>query len=612
MPRHTYELGQANLRTTMGGRNNKAVEKPHDFTKAWGMILGYCRRYWLLLAGGVICTLGGAIFSLFGPGKLSTMTDMIAAGMDAGSLNGEAVMDVGVGLMGLYVISFTLTYMQNFTLVTLSQKVGHRMRQDIAHKLRRIPLSRFDASSFGDLLSRTTNDVDTISDAFRQALGEIVSAAALLVGCTVLMARTDLPLTAVALAASLTGFLSMNVIIRRSQPYFNGTSRDLGRINGHIEEVYAGHIIVKAYNGETQARRTFDEINASLFGNSWKSQFYSGVMGPMMELAGNIGYLAVCVVGAIRVSQGLISFGTIVAFIVFVKLFTQPLSQVAQAITGVQSAASAAERVFAFLDEAEMSSEAGQRDDFMPTRGHVVFDHVRFGYVPGHTIIHDFSVDIAPGSKVAIVGPTGAGKTTIVNLLMRFYELDGGRITVDGQDIAGLTRANVHRMFGMVLQDTWLFEDTLRANIVYSKPDVTQQQVEDACRAVGLERFVASLPKGYDTVLTDDSNLSAGQRQLLTIARAMVDDRPLLILDEATSSVDTHTEQLVQQAMDRLTAGRTSFTIAHRLSTIRHADVILVIRDGDIVEKGTHDQLLAAGGFYAQLWQSQFVNAQEI
>ena len=612
MAKEDYELGSVNMKTHMGGMRDKAMEKPKDFRGAWKMLLGYGQKYQAYLIGAMVFSVGGAVFSLLGPDRLSAITDLISNGLDTGEVDLADVSRIGWTLVLLYVISFLLTYLQSFLMVSLSQKMGYSMREDISHKLNRIPLARFDSQNFGDLISRVTNDVDTITDAMRMSMAEIVSAITLFAGSAVLMFRTNAEMAAIAIAASLGGFLLMSEIIRHSQKYFSGNSYYLGQINGHIEEIFAAHPIVKACNGEQEGREKFGDLNEKLFENSWKSQFLSGIMMPVMEFVGNFGYVAVCVVGALLASSGRITFGTIVAFIVYVKLFTQPLGQVAQAATSMQSAAAAGERVLAFLQEPEMAEESHKQSDFRPDRGHVVFDHVKFGYVPDRTIIHDFSIDVQPGQQVAIVGPTGAGKTTIVNLLMRFYELNGGRILIDGTDISAITRENVHRMFGMVLQDTWIFEDTIRNNIIYSKPDVSDQEVEDACRAVGLDSFIASLPNGYDTVLRDDSNLSAGQRQLLTIARAMVADQPLLILDEATSSVDTRTEQMVQRALKKLTQGRTSFTIAHRLSTIRDADLILVMNQGDIVEQGTHDQLIAAGGFYAHLWQSQFVRAETI
>ncbi|MCH4206968.1 MAG: ABC transporter ATP-binding protein/permease [Solobacterium sp.] len=612
MAKETYELGSVTMKTHLGGPRDKAAEKPHDFRNAWKMLLKYGRKELPILIGSLIAAVAGALFSLFGPAKLSTITDMVSDGISTGVFDLSAITHIGLNLLMLYGFSFGLMYLQNFLMVSLSQRMRFSMRDDCSRKLNRLPLSRFDSENFGDLMSRVTNDIDTITDAMRMALAEVVSAATLFIGSVILMYRTNSLLASIAIVSSLGGFLLMTLIIRKSQKYFSGNSYYLGLINGHIEEIFAAHPIVKSFNGELEERKHFMEYNDHLYENGWKSQFLSGIMMPVMEFVGNFGYVAVCVAGAVMAREGIITFGTIVAFIVYVKLFTQPLGQVAQSATSLQSAAAASERVFAFLDEPEMEDESEKKNDFVPHKGHVSFDHVKFSYVKGHPIIHDFSVDVKPGEKVAIVGPTGAGKTTIVNLLMRFYELDGGTITIDGMDISKMTRENVHRMFGMVLQDTWIFEDTIKNNIIYSKPGVTDQEVEDACIAVGLDSFIQSLPDGYNTILKDDSNLSAGQRQLLTIARAMVADQPLLILDEATSSVDTRTEQAVQNAMDTLTTGRTSFTIAHRLSTIRSADMILVMNNGGIVEKGTHEELLAKKGFYSKLWQSQFVKAEQL
>ena len=606
MAKETYELGTVNMKTHFGGPREKAAEKPHDFKKAWLMLFKYGRKEMPLLIGSLAAAAAGALFSLFGPAELSAITDKVNEGMQTQIFDLSSITAIAMNLLMLYGLSFILTYMQSFMMVSLSQRMAFSMREDCSRKLNRLPLKKFDSQNFGDLISRVTNDIDTITDAMRMALAEVVSAAVLFIGAVILMVQTNVLLACIAAASSLMGFLMMNLIIRKSQKYFVGNSHYLGLINGHIEEIFASHPIVKVYNGERPEKKKFDEYNGDLYENGWKSQFMSGIMMPVMEFAGDFGYVAVCIVGAVLASQSKITFGTIVAFIVYVKLFTQPLGQVAQSATSLQSAAAAAERVFAYLNEKEMSDESNKINDFKPERGHVVFDHVKFGYVKNHTIIHDFSIDIKPGEKVAIVGPTGAGKTTIVNLLMRFYELDGGRILIDNKDITELSRENVHQLFGMVLQDSWIFEDTIKNNIIYSKPNVTDEEVKAACKAVGIDHFIESLSDGYDTILKDDSNLSSGQRQLLTIARAMVADQPLLILDEATSSVDTRTEQNVQNALNQLTEGRTSFTIAHRLSTIRNADIILVMNAGDIIEKGKHDELLAEKGFYYNLWESQF------
>lgn len=612
MAKDPYELGSVNFKTSLGGMRTRAAEKPKDFKGTFKQLLQYgsiCRG---LILVSLICAVAGAMFSLLGPGSLSQITDLIHEGMETGSFDMQAIQDTGLYLLACYLLSFVLTYGQSFAMVSASQTIGRRMRSDISQKVNRIPLSYFGASSFGDLISRTTNDVDTIIDALRMALPDMVSAIVLFIGASVFMLRTNVTLALTAIGTSLIGFLLTSTIIRHSQKYFTNTSYYLGAIDGHIEEIYAAHLLVKTNGAEEENQKEFTRLNELLYENSWKSQFYGGILMPLMQFISNLGFVAVCVVGALLAEKGEISFGVIVAFIAYVKLFTQPLSQLAQAITNMQSCAAAAERVFAFLATPEMDPETGKKNDFVPTKGAVSFDHINFGYVPGRPVIQDFTIDIQPGQNVAIVGPTGAGKTTLVNLLMRFYELDSGHIRIDGQDTREITRENVHNIFSMVLQDTWTFEDTTRNNIAYANPDVSDEEIEEACRTVGMDHFIRSLPEGFDTVLKDDTNLSVGQKQLLTIARAIVAKKSLLILDEATSSVDTRTEQLVQNAIDKLMHGRTSFTIAHRLSTIRNADLILVMKDGQIVEQGRHEELLAKGGFYAQLWQSQYVKAETI
>ncbi|HWP80975.1 MAG TPA: ABC transporter ATP-binding protein [Candidatus Acidoferrum sp.] len=616
MAKDSYTLGQVNMNAPgVGGRGPgrmKAMEKPGDFKGAWGMLMHYGGRYTAMMGLALASAVASVILSLVGPAKLRTVTNMITSGMEGGFVDTGAVLRIAALLVSLYILSALLAYLRSFLMATFSQLISKNLRTDISAKINRVPLTAFDKASFGDLLSRVTNDVDTIGESLSMSLGDLVTGVTTFALCTAMMLRMNLPLAAVALLASLVGFWAMRTIIVHSQKYFVDRQRYLGELGGHIEEIYAGHTVVKAYGGERQSRREFARLNELLFVSNWKSQFYSGIMMPAMEFVGNLGYLAVCVAGAFMKERGLIDFGTIVAFIVYVKLFTQPLGHVANAATSLQSAAAGSERVFAFLREPEMADETGKLAAGEAANAEVVFDHVKFGYTPGRTIIHDFSVRIAPGQKVAIVGPTGAGKTTLVNLLMRFYELDAGSISIGGVKTTDMTREAVHAMFGMVLQDTWLFEGTVRENIAYSKKGVTDEEIRAACKAVGIDRYILSLPSGYDTVLGDASNMSAGQRQLFTIARTMVADAPLLILDEATSSVDTRTELIVQKAMEKLTEGRTSFTIAHRLSTVRDADVILVMKDGDIVESGSHNELLAKGGFYAELWQSQFVNAEAI
>ena len=613
MAKNDYTLGQARMGGRRGGGGRfRVAEKPKNFKTALASMFRYATRFAPLLIGGLICAVSATALTLFGPDRLSRITRYIEQGMNGNGFDLNAILRTTILLLLFYLASSLLTYGQSFLLITGTQRMLRSLRSEISHKLNKVPLSRYDSASFGDLLSRVTNDVDTIGESFNNAIAQLCTAAVLFVGCVVLMLVTNLILGAVAIASSLVGFFLMNFIIKKSQKYFSARQRYLGELNGHIEEIYAAHNIVKSYNGEAGAKEEFGRLNELLYESNWKSQFLSGIMGPMMEFIGNFGYLAVCVLGAVMTKNGIIGFDVIVAFIIYVKLFTQPLGQVAQSFTSLQSAAAAAERVFSFLEEPEMEDESYKTTVLEAKEGQVEFEHVNFGYLPGKTIIHDFSALIKPGQKVAIVGPTGAGKTTIVNLLMRFYELNGGHIKIDGVDIGDITRENVHSLFCMVLQDTWIFEGTVKENIVYSKQNVSDETVKAACEAVGLHHFIQTLPQGYDTVLGDESSLSAGQRQLLTIARAMVEDAPLLILDEATSSVDTRTEVLVQRAMEKLTQGRTSFTIAHRLSTIRGADVILVMKDGDIIESGSHDELLEKGGFYAQLWESQFVNAETI
>ena len=581
--------------------------KAVDMKSAWGRLMAFARPWLPMAVIGLVLAMAASIVALMGPDNLRDMSNTIQAGI-LGEVDLDAIFRTGITLVILYSLSALGHYVQNFLMATFTQRVSRAMRQSISRKINRVPVSYFNTVSHGDILSRVTNDVDTISQTMNQSLGSLVTAVTMFLGSLIMMFYTNWTMALTAVGSTALGFGLMILIIGRSQKYFFGQQQALGRLNGHVEEIYSGHNVVKAYNGEQGAMNTFNQINGELYRCAWKSQFLSGLMQPLMAFMGNLGYVAVCVVGAVLVKNGDTDFGTIVAFIVYVRQFTNPLSQMAQAATSLQSTAAASTRVFAFLDQPELSDESGKTETLPveQVQGDVEFSHVHFGYTPDKIIIHDFSAHAKPGQKVAIVGPTGAGKTTLVNLLMRFYELNGGEIRIDGKNIADLTRENVHDLFCMVLQDTWLFEGTIRENIVYAKPGVTDQQVEEACRAVGLDHFVHTLPQGYDTVLNDRVNLSAGQKQLVTIARAMIEDAPLLILDEATSSVDTRTEALVQAAMDKLSENRTSFVIAHRLSTIRNADLILVLQDGDIVESGTHQSLLEKGGFYAQLYNSQF------
>ena len=547
----------------------------------------------------------GAALNVIGPDQLSKITDIIQEGMMT-KIDLNAVRRVGIILAILYGSGLLFNYIQGFMMATVTQRITKKMRTDISLKINKVPLKYFDSTSYGNVLSRVTNDVDTIGQTLNNSLGMLVSSVATFIGAIIMMFYTNWIMAITGIMATMIGFLLMTLIMKHSQKYFGAQQKELGLINGHIEEVYAGHNVVKVYNGEKEAKEIFHDSNKRLYENAWKSQFMSGLMMPVMQFIGNFGYVAICVVGAVLVTYDMITIGTIVAFMVYIRLFTQPLAQLAQAATNLQSTAAASERVFEFLAEEELEDESEKSVKLQDVKGDVEFKNVQFGYNEDQLIIKNFNVKAKAGQKVAIVGPTGRVKPTLVNLLMRFYELNSGEIYIDGTPISQLTRENVHDLFCMVLQDTWLFEGTIRENIVFSKENVTDKEVENACKAVGLHHFIQTLPHGYDTVLNDKANLSAGQKQLITIARAMIDNASLLILDEATSSVDTRTELLIQQAMDKLTVGKTSFVIAHRLSTIKNADLILVMKDGDIIETGNHEELLAKGGFYADLYNSQF------
>jgi ATP-binding cassette, subfamily B, multidrug efflux pump len=587
----------------MGGRPQG--QKVNNFKKTIQQLISYCKSYVPIVIFALILAFVGSALNVYGPEKLSEMTDIIQAGI-MGDIDLDAIQSIGIILVVLYGLGLVFNYIQGFIMATVTQKITKKMRTELSYKMNRIPLSYFDKTSYGNILSRVTNDVDTIGQTLNNSLGQLVTAIATFVGALIMMFYTNWIMALTGISATLIGFILMTVIMKHSQKYFVQQQTELGKINGHIEEMYAGHHIVKAYNGEKEAKEVFHTINDRLFDNAWKSQFMSGIMMPIMQFIGNFGYVAVCIVGALLVTKGVITIGTIVAFMVYIRLFTQPLAQLAQAATNLQSTAAASERVFEFLAEEELSDESEKTMRLDNVKGDVEFNHVKFGYDKDRLIIKDFSAKVKAGQKVAIVGPTGAGKTTLVNLLMRFYELNSGEITIDSVPINQLPREHVHDLFCMVLQDTWLFEGTIRDNIVYSKENVSDEEIIATCKAVGLHNTIKNLSKGYDTLLNDKANLSAGQKQLITIARAMIDNAPLLILDEATSSVDTRTELLIQKAMDRLTVGKTSFVIAHRLSTIKNADLILVMKEGDILETGKHEELIAKGGFYADLYNSQF------
>lgn len=600
------------------GRGRGAVEKPQDFGGVMKKLVHFCRHYIPAIIVALVLGAIGTVCQIVGPDKLKDMTNEIAKGLPAlvngkpvlGAIDMDAVTHIAWLLVALYVGYAVLCYVQSWMMANVTQRTAQELREAISVKINKLPLKYFDKVSYGDVLSRITNDVDAIGQTLGQSVGSLITSVTLFVGALIMMFYNNVIMTVCAIASSLVGLLIMGAIMKVSQKYFSRQQIALGDVNGHVEEMYAGHTVVKAYCGEADSIRAFEKYNDDLYDSGWKSQFLSGLMMPLMNFVGNFGYVVVCVVGAVLAMDGKIEFGVIVAFMMYIRLFTQPLSQFAQAFQNLQRCAAASERVFGFLEEPEMADESDKQAllgvNGKPVRGDVEFSHVKFGYDPSKTIINDFSASVKSGQKVAIVGPTGAGKTTMVNLLMRFYEISGGSIAIDGVDTKSVPRWNVHDQFSMVLQDTWVFRGTVRENIAYSKPGVTDKQIEDACKAVGLHHYIMSLPNGYDTVLDDKATLSQGQKQLLTIARAMVEDAPILILDEATSSVDTRTEELIQKAMDALTVGRTSFVIAHRLSTIRDADMILVMNGGDIVERGTHEELLARNGFYADIYNSQF------
>lgn len=595
----------------MAKGHRKAPERPDrskNFIGTWKRLVRYVRRHLPVILLALVFAFAGTVLTLLGPAKLKEITNLITAGM-ATQIDMAAIAKIGVLLIGFYIASMILSVAQGAIMATVTERVANRMRGDISGKINRLPMWFYNRTATGDILSRVTNDVDTIAESLNMSVSELVTSTTLMIGSLVMMLLNNPIMTATAVVATMIGFGLMSLIMGRSQKFFVRQQKHLGEINGHVEEIYSGHTVVKAYNGEKAARGTFLEMNEKLRDSTFRAQCLSGMMPPLMGFIGNFGYVAVCVVGAVLVFNNKADFGTIVAFMIYIRYFTRPLSQIAQSMQSMQAAAAAGERVFEFLDTEELSDESGKTATLPQVRGHVVFDHVRFGYEDSDkTVIHDFSAEALPGQKVAIVGPTGAGKTTMVNLLMRFHELQSGRILIDGVPTTEMTRQEVHDQFCMVLQDTWLFEGTVRENLVYCEKDVSDTKMRRACKAVGLDHFIRTLPKGYDTILNDQVNLSAGQKQQLTIARAMIADRPMLILDEATSSVDTRTELKIQRAMDALMKDRTSFIIAHRLSTIRDADLILVMRDGDIVESGTHQSLLEQGGFYAELYNSQFDN----
>ena len=577
---------------------------------ALGKTAAYVKGGVGVIAFALVLAALGAILTIIGPDKIGQITDLMSEGLATG-IDLSAIAKVGVALIVIYGLSALFTFVQHYIMATVTLKMSYRMRGELSKKINRVPQKYFNMHSQGDVLSRITNDVSTLQQGLTNALPTIISAVAQFVGCLVMMFVTEWRLALVSLVITVGGLFLVVFIMSRSQKYFTAHQENLGKLNGYVEEMYSGHEVVRISRAGDSIKEKFKGLNKAVYDANRRSQFLSGLMQPLMNVVGNIAYVAVCVFGSILViNDPSVGFGVIIAFILYVRLFTTPLAQIAQGLTNMQTASASAHRVFDFLEEEELENEDGKPAFEKDIKGEVEFDHIRFGYpdTPDKTVIKDFSAKVEPGQKVAIVGPTGAGKTTMVNLLMRFFETNGGEIRIDGKPISEMKRQSVHELFGMVLQDTWLFEGTVRENLVYNMKDITDSDLERVCRACGLDKFVRSLPQGFDTVLSESVNISAGQKQLMTIARAMLQNAPMLILDEATSSVDTRTELLIQRAMDDLTKDRTSFVIAHRLSTIKNADLILVMKDGDVIESGNHETLMKQNGFYAELYNSQFAN----
>lgn len=592
-----------------GGHGMGTGEKAKDFKSAISRLFGELKGFKALICVALVLAVLSSILSILAPNRLSDLTDKISEGIFTNFMDIDAITKITLLLVGLYLCSSLFNYIQSISMTIVANKFAKKLRSRISDKINKLPLKYFDKHQVGDTLSRVTNDVDTIAQTMNQSLASLVSNAALLFGTIIMMFWTNWVMAITAIFSSLLGFAGMIAILKNSQKYFVAKQEELGNLNGHIEEVYSGLNVVKAYNGKKEADTKFNEYNKKVSEANRKSQFLSGIMQPMMAFIGNFGYVAVCIVGALLTMNDIISFGVIVAFISYVRLFTSPLAQIAQATTSLQSTAAASERVFEFIDEEEMpeQKEITKHLNKEDVKGEIEFNNVVFQYDNNDKpVIKNFTAKAKPGQKIAIVGPTGAGKTTMVNLLMKFYEINSGNIKIDGVPINELTRENIHDLFTMVLQDTWLFDGTVKENIIYNRTGVSDEKVREVCKEVGLDHFIRTLPHGYDSKISENDSVSAGQRQLLTIARGMIDDSPFLILDEATSNVDTRTEELVQEAMDKLTEGKTSFIIAHRLSTIKNADLILVMKDGNIIEQGNHNELMEQKGFYAELYNSQF------
>ena len=595
-----------------GGRHMMPGEKAKDFKGTMKKLMAYMGSYKIAILFVMLFAVGGTAFNIIGPKILGNATTEIFNGLVSRVSGGDGI-DFGkvgrilLSALSLYVVSAALSFIQGYIMTGISQKMTYRLRKEISEKINRMPVKYFDTMTHGEILSRITNDVDTLGQSLNQSATQVITSVTTIIGVLVMMLSISPLMTVIALLILPLSMCLISVIVKHSQRYFKDQQEYLGHINGQVEEVYSGHNIVKAFNKEEDIIKTFNDTNAVLYQSAWKSQFFSGMMMPIMQFVGNLGYVAVSILGGYLVIRNAIQVGDIQSFIQYVRQFTQPIQQVAQVANMLQSTAAASERVFEFLDEEEEEQTVPDPVSTESLEGRVEFDHVHFGYNPDHIIINDFNAKVEPGQKIAIVGPTGAGKTTMVKLLMRFYDVNSGSIKIDGHDLREFNRADLRSMFGMVLQDTWLFNGSIEENIRYGKLDATHEDVVEAAKAAYVHRFVQTLPGGYDMVLNEEaSNVSQGQKQLLTIARAILADPKILILDEATSSVDTRTEVRIQKAMDNLMQGRTSFIIAHRLSTIRDADLILVMKDGDIIEQGSHEELLAKNGFYAELYNSQF------
>lgn len=592
-----------------------AGEKAKDLKGTMKKLIKYIRRYYVPIVFVILFAVASTIFNIVGPTILGDATTEIFNGLmrkvtGTGGIDFDKVMNILMMLMGLYVVSAAFSFIQGLIMTHVSNNITYQMRKDISEKIHRMPMKYFESRTYGEVLSRVTNDIDTLGQSLNQSMTQIITSATQIIGVLIMMIRINIPMTVVVLLTLPLSMGMIGVIMGKSQPYFKAQQANLGELNGQVEEIYSGHNIVKAFNKEESVIKDFEEVNGRLYQSAWKSQFFSGAMMPLMQFVGNLGYVLVAILGGFLVIKNTIEVGQIQSFIQYVRSFNQPITQLAQVGNMMQTTAASAERVFEFLEEEE---EEEVKEDVVPVetlRGNVSFEHVRFGYNPDQTIIQNFSVNVKEGQKVAIVGPTGAGKTTLIKLLMRFYDVNAGSIKIDGHDIREFIRSDMRQMFGMVLQDTWLYNASIRDNIRYGKLDATEEEIQGAARAAFAHHFIVTQPGGYDMVINEESNnVSQGQKQLLTIARAILADPKILILDEATSSVDTRTEERIQMAMDNLMEGRTSFVIAHRLSTIKDADVILVMNHGDIVEQGNHEELLAKGGFYADLYNSQFESA---